>query len=126
MKSPVVSFLVGLLPAAAVASPASGPRATDQFDAQSYASVDVITRDVAVIGGGASGIYAAMNLRALGKSVVVVEKQAELGGHTNTYIDPATGTPVNYGLQAYHNSTATFPSHTTYICFTVYRKVSYI
>jgi hypothetical protein len=37
------------------------------------------------------------------KSVVIVEKTNRLGGHTQTYIDPVTGFPVDYGVQAYHN-----------------------
>jgi heterodisulfide reductase subunit A-like polyferredoxin len=78
---------------------------TDQFDTQYYASNNVITRDVAVIGGGATGTYGAINLRALGKSVILIEKAASLGGHTNTYVDPATGLAVNYGVQALYNST---------------------
>ncbi|KAI6085566.1 FAD/NAD(P)-binding domain-containing protein [Hypoxylon rubiginosum] len=64
---------------------------------------EVITRDVAIIGGGATGTYAAINLKDAGKSIVVVEKKGELGGHTATYHDPATGTPVNYGLQVYYD-----------------------
>lgn len=78
----------------------------DQFNSRNYASDDIITRDVAIIGGGATGTYSAINLRNLGKSVVVVEREAELGGHTNTYIDPSTGAPVNYGVQAIWNSTS--------------------
>ncbi|KAI0010258.1 FAD/NAD(P)-binding domain-containing protein [Xylariaceae sp. FL0662B] len=70
-----------------------------EFDIASYAAKDVITRDVAIIGGGATGTYAAINLRDAGKSVVVVERKGELGGHTATYHDPKTGKPVNYGLQ---------------------------
>jgi hypothetical protein len=76
----------------------------DQFDPKSYASKDVITRDVAVIGGGSTGTYAAVNLQNLGKSIVLVEKENVLGGHTNTYRDPATGITVDYGLQAFWDS----------------------
>jgi phytoene dehydrogenase-like protein len=46
-----------------------------------------------------------MKLRALGKSVVVVEKDEILGGHTRTWTDPSNGISVDYGLQAYGNST---------------------
>ncbi|KAI1402910.1 FAD/NAD(P)-binding domain-containing protein [Hypoxylon fuscum] len=66
-------------------------------------NAEVITRDVAIIGGGATGTYAAINLKDSGKSIVVVEKKGELGGHTATYHDPATGTPINYGLQVYYD-----------------------
>ena len=76
----------------------------DQFDPKNYASKDVITRDVAVIGGGSTGTYAAVNLQNLGKSIALVEKENVLGGHTNTYRDPATGVAVDYGLQAFWDS----------------------
>jgi phytoene dehydrogenase-like protein len=77
------------------------------FDPKNYASHDVIVRDVAVIGGGSSGTYAAINLRKMGKSVVVVEKEDVLGGHTNTYTDPTTAVTVDYGVQAFLNSSIT-------------------
>jgi heterodisulfide reductase subunit A-like polyferredoxin len=77
---------------------------TSEFDPANYAAKDIITRDVAVIGGGSSGVYAAINLRAKGKSVVVVEKEPALGGHTNSYTDPATNISVDYGVQAFWNS----------------------
>ena len=60
-----------------------------------------ITRDVCVIGGGAAGTYAAVRLSQQGQTVAVVEAAAELGGHTNTYEDPATGTTYDYGVQVY-------------------------
>ena len=76
----------------------------DEFDPQTYASNEVIARDVAIIGGGATGTYGAINLREAGKSVVVVERNGRLGGHTETYIDPITGTAADYGVQAFWNS----------------------
>ncbi|KAI1393303.1 FAD/NAD(P)-binding domain-containing protein [Hypoxylon trugodes] len=66
-------------------------------------SAEVITRDVAIIGGGATGTYAAISLKDQGKSIVIVERKGVLGGHTATYHDPATGTPINYGLQVYYD-----------------------
>ncbi|OTB07891.1 hypothetical protein M426DRAFT_52633 [Hypoxylon sp. CI-4A] len=66
-------------------------------------NAEVITRDIAIIGGGATGTYAAINLKDQGKSIVVVEKKGELGGHTATYHDPATGKPINYGLHVYYD-----------------------
>ncbi|BDD61322.1 hypothetical protein MPDQ_003575 [Monascus purpureus] len=84
--------------------PANGQ---DIFDSSHYASKDVITRNVAVIGGGSSGTYGAINLRKCGQSVVLVEKEAVLGGHTNTYTDPATGTTIDYGVQAFWNISVT-------------------
>jgi len=39
----------------------------------------IITKDVAILGGGASGAHAAVRLREdLGKSIVVIEKQEDL------------------------------------------------
>ncbi|KAL4804937.1 hypothetical protein BDV18DRAFT_141581 [Aspergillus unguis] len=64
---------------------------------------DVINRDVAVIGGGSSGTYAAVRLQELGHSVVLVEKQDQLGGHTRTYYDPS-GTPIDYGVWVFSNN----------------------
>jgi flavin-dependent amine oxidoreductase len=63
----------------------------------------VITRDVAIIGGGASGTYSAIRLRDLGKSVIVVEADDRLGGHTHTYTDPATGGTVDLGVLVWHD-----------------------
>ncbi|KAK4198748.1 hypothetical protein QBC40DRAFT_204282, partial [Triangularia verruculosa] len=57
-------------------------------------------RDVAIIGGGASGSYSAVRLREdYNVSVVVVEKNSNLGGHVNTFIDPATGRGFDCGVQ---------------------------
>lgn len=64
---------------------------------------DVIARDVAIIGGGASGTYAAVRLKQLGQSVVLIEQEDWLGGHTNTYDD--NGTPIDYGVWVYSNTT---------------------
>ncbi|OJJ06292.1 hypothetical protein ASPVEDRAFT_140072 [Aspergillus versicolor CBS 583.65] len=66
---------------------------------------NIITRDVCVIGGGASGTYAAIRLRELGQSVALIEKEDHLGGHTRTYHDPETGTPIDYGVWVYENNT---------------------
>jgi hypothetical protein len=59
---------------------------------------NAIIRDVCIIGGGSGGTYPAIRLQQMGKSVVVVEREAVLGGHTNTYIDPVTGAPIDYGV----------------------------
>ncbi|THC97201.1 hypothetical protein EYZ11_003310 [Aspergillus tanneri] len=64
---------------------------------------EIITRDVCIIGGGSSGTYTAIQLHDAGKSVVVVEKEDALGGHTNTYIDPATNLTVDYGVIIFHD-----------------------
>ncbi|KMP06417.1 hypothetical protein D8B26_004337 [Coccidioides posadasii str. Silveira] len=57
-----------------------------------------ITRDVCIIGGGSSGTYAAVRLRDKGKSVVVIEQDETLGGHTDTLIDPRTKKAINFGV----------------------------
>ncbi|RYP74302.1 hypothetical protein DL769_004046 [Monosporascus sp. CRB-8-3] len=67
------------------------------------AAQDVIERDIAILGGGATGTYAGVYLGDLGKSIVVIEKKDRLGGQTQTYFDPATGRPVNYGVMFYHD-----------------------
>ncbi|KUI60248.1 Beta-cyclopiazonate dehydrogenase [Cytospora mali] len=75
------------------------------LDPAHYSSGDIIVRDVAVIGGGSSGTYGTIKLKDLGKSVILVEKEARLGGHVNTYFDPGSGTPIDYGVQAFWNLT---------------------
>jgi hypothetical protein len=74
-----------------------------EFDPASYASEDVLYRDVAVIGGGSSGTYGAIKLLDMGQSVALVERADVLGGHENTYIIPDTGEAVDYGVQSYWN-----------------------
>ena len=68
------------------------------FDTTSYNPECIIKRDVAVLGGGSSGTYAAIALRDRNKSVAVIEQHNYLGGHTNTYTDPASGKTVDYGV----------------------------
>jgi hypothetical protein len=62
----------------------------------------VINTDVAIIGGGAAGIYAAVRLREdFQTSVVVTEPRDHLGGHVSTYVVPETNTTLEYGVQSY-------------------------
>ncbi|ETS82078.1 hypothetical protein PFICI_07080 [Pestalotiopsis fici W106-1] len=66
------------------------------------ATYAIIEKDVVIIGGGASGAHAAVRLREdYGKSIVIVEKQEDLGGHVETYIDPVSGNPYDYGVNSY-------------------------
>ncbi|KXS98128.1 hypothetical protein AC578_9408 [Pseudocercospora eumusae] len=62
----------------------------------------VICRDVAIIGGGASGTFAAFRLREdFNKSVVVIERSGRIGGHVATFDDHATNASIDYGVQTY-------------------------
>jgi hypothetical protein len=69
------------------------------YETSSFHPKDIIDRDVAIIGGGSSGTHAAISLKDKGKSIIVIEKQGRLGGHTETYDDPTTGTPIDYAVQ---------------------------
>ncbi|KAH7175219.1 hypothetical protein EDB81DRAFT_673390 [Dactylonectria macrodidyma] len=67
--------------------------------------------DVAIIGGGATGAYAAIRLREdYDKSVLVIDKANRLGGHVHAYKPGPNERPINYGVQAYlnRNTTASF------------------
>jgi hypothetical protein len=83
------------------------PAFRNVLDPKNYDPADIIVADVAIIGGGSSGTYAAINLREMGQNVVVVEKKKHLGGHTNTYRDHSTNVTIDYGVQAFLNSSIT-------------------
>ncbi|KAH9537522.1 hypothetical protein CY35_16G056900 [Sphagnum magellanicum] len=99
----VVRYLLMLAAASFLAVATALPSQYSDFKLEEYNFTDVITRDVCIIGGGSSGTYAAIRLRDLGKSVVVVEHKDRMGGHTQTYTDPQTGRTVDFGVQAFHN-----------------------
>jgi hypothetical protein len=82
--------------AAAAAMGLQGKRASAAWRAP-------IVRDVCIIGGGSAGTYTAIRLRDLGKSVAVVERADRLGGHAETFRDPATGTPIDIGVVVFEN-----------------------
>jgi hypothetical protein len=96
--------MLGLMGATAAGSVAattlggSAAQAAGPATLADFAGAPVVRRDVAVIGGGSAGTYAAVRLGDLGKSVVVVESKDRLGGHTETYHDPATGGTVDIGV----------------------------
>lgn len=73
------------------------------FDPADYPDDSVIIRDVAIIGGGSTGVYTAIRAKDSHKSVVIIEKKDRLGGHTETYTDPATGLSINYGVIIWHD-----------------------
>lgn len=66
--------------------------------------VDILSRDVCIVGGGAAGTYAAIRLLDQNQTVIVVEREDRLGGKTRTYIDPVTGAPINIGVRFWHNN----------------------
>lgn len=80
------------------------PAATT-IDVTAFTESNTIERDVCIIGGGASGTYAAVRLLQNGKSVALIEKEDRLGGHVNTYIDPTTGVSFDYGVEFWVNIT---------------------
>lgn len=67
-----------------------------------FSKTEIIERDVAIIGGGASGTYAAVRLREdFNTSIIVIEPKDRLGGHVDTYTVPETNTTLEYGVQSY-------------------------
>ncbi|KAF2022475.1 hypothetical protein EK21DRAFT_14556, partial [Setomelanomma holmii] len=64
---------------------------------------NIIERDVAIIGGGSSGTHAAISLKDRGYTSIVIEKKMRIGGHTETFFDPASGIPIDYGVVVFHN-----------------------
>ncbi|RHZ67148.1 uncharacterized protein CDV56_108096 [Aspergillus thermomutatus] len=71
-----------------------------------HATPDVITRDTVILGGGSSGTYAAVRLKDLGKSVIIVERNDYFGGHGETFYT-ADGRPINYGVEGFFNTNIT-------------------
>jgi 15-cis-phytoene desaturase len=63
--------------------------------------------DVVVIGGGLAGLTCAVELAERGLRVAVLERDANLGGRAQSWIDATTGDPVHIGphilLSAYPN-----------------------
>jgi hypothetical protein len=99
-----------LLAVLAIVLPASTAPTSCKVNGKKYDVNTVLTKDIAIIGGGSAGTYSAIRLRDSGKSVVVIEGTDRLGGHTQTYIEPNTGAPLDYGVQVWHN----FPEVTNY------------
>lgn len=68
----------------------------------SDSNTQVLNVDVAVVGGGAAGTYAAVRLREdLNTSVVLIEPKSHLGGSVSTYLVPETNTTLEFGVQTY-------------------------
>ncbi|KAK2052904.1 FAD dependent oxidoreductase [Colletotrichum caudatum] len=88
----------------------ASPTGPGCYDESSFKPEDIIHRDVLIVGGGATGTWASLRLRDQNKTVAVVERTDKLGGHVDTYRDPQTGAPIDYGVQAYikNNQTVEF------------------
>jgi len=72
------------------------------IDERDFAPSNIITKDVAVIGGGAAGAYASVRLREDHNiSIALIELESELGGHVDTYTVPDSGETIEYGVQSY-------------------------
>lgn len=69
---------VASLATGAVASYGYGSYGYDPLDESNYKPADIIKKDVAIIGGGASGTYAAVRLRDSGKTFALVEQKGHL------------------------------------------------
>jgi hypothetical protein len=95
--------VLGAGTATAVAGLTALPATARAADLGTAGTHPVITRDVAIIGGGSTGTYSAIRLRDLGKSVVVVEAGDRLGGHTHTYTDPGTSAKIDIGVVVWHD-----------------------
>ncbi len=67
-----------------------------------------MTADVVVIGGGLSGLAAAVQLSIDGADVVLMEQSGKLGGRAYSYIEAKSGDVVDNGqhalVGAYHNT----------------------
>jgi beta-cyclopiazonate dehydrogenase len=70
------------------------------------ATPDVITRDVVIVGGGASGTYAGVRLKEMGKTFSLIERNSLLGGHGETFYTN-DDKPINYGVEGYFNNSVT-------------------
>lgn len=64
---------------------------------------NIITRDICIIVGGSRGTYSANRLQQLGKSVALLEKQSDLGGHVETFKNTVTGRTFDYGVVVFDN-----------------------
>lgn len=80
------------------AFPNTPDHSTRETEPAEHEEVEIIERDVAIVGGGSSGTYSAIRLQQLGHSVALIEKEDRLGGHVNTYVDPAGRGTFDYGV----------------------------
>lgn len=99
MRNSLKSLTVACLGFLSALSKASPSQREDAFHED-----DIITRDVCIVGGGSGGTYTATRLHQLGQSVVIIEKEPVMGGHTNTYTVPGSGLKIDYGVVVFHNT----------------------
>ncbi|MFL5036351.1 MAG: FAD-dependent oxidoreductase, partial [Microvirga sp.] len=71
--------------------------ATFGIAGRAFAAAEV---DVAIVGAGAAGLAAAKELRKAGRSFVVLEARARIGGRA--YTDDTLGIPFDAGAQYIH------------------------
>ncbi|KAG6017754.1 hypothetical protein E4U54_003940 [Claviceps lovelessii] len=84
------------------ASPAEDAAAAPQDQNQ-----NTMVRDVVILGGGSTGMYAAVQLTKQGHSVALVEKEKMLGGHAETLYLPNDAGHIDYGVEGYFNNQLT-------------------
>ncbi|CAA9958201.1 Amine oxidase flavin-containing superfamily [Pyrenophora teres f. maculata] len=89
-----------VLLASLVSSALSAP---SQYDFSKIESNKIIKKDVLIVGGGSSGIHAAISLKDRKYSIMVVESKNRLGGHTETVEDGASGRKAEAGVLIFHN-----------------------
>ena len=99
MSRVVLGFLFAL---AFPSSPAVcyGAAVGPSTDPASYDKLDIIERDVIVIGAGSTGIYSSVRLKDHKKTFLVVEKKPTIGGHAEDYIDPS-GVALDLGVATF-------------------------
>jgi len=71
-------------------------------------SLSASTYDVIIIGGGLSGLSAAVELAARGRKILLLEQRPFLGGRTYSFVDETTGDVVDNGqhllMGCYHET----------------------
>ncbi|OTA63777.1 hypothetical protein K449DRAFT_421857 [Hypoxylon sp. EC38] len=68
------------------------------FDINDGQWAQVIEKDVCIVGGGSSGVHAAVSLFDMDRTVAIIERNDHLGGHCETWTDPISVVPVDYGV----------------------------
>ncbi|KAI1207431.1 uncharacterized protein F4807DRAFT_177693 [Annulohypoxylon truncatum] len=68
------------------------------FDIMDGQWAQVIEKDVCIVGGGSSGVHAAVSLLDMNRTLAIIERNDRLGGHCETWTDPSSGVSVDYGV----------------------------